>query len=176
MVDASEIPAARSLESIRSILDLAWSVVGPMTYAFGETMALIYSPTIDVSAARLSRILSPPEQYMRQGIIFPLLAVFLVLPASVPAQEAPPALANSPSIVQWTRIEGSMSELLSQGYRLITVSQVTTTPPVQDIITSFYLSRGTDLVRCEEGVRLVSEKYWVTTCSKLAKPYEITEP
>jgi hypothetical protein len=113
---------------------------------------------------------------MRKGIFYPLLAALWLLPANVPAQEAPPALANAPSMVQWSRIDGNMSELLGQGYRLVTVSQVITTPPVQDIITTFYLSRGSDLVRCEEGIRLVSDKYWVTSCSKIAKPYEISEP
>jgi len=53
------------------------------------------------------------------------------------------------------------------------VNEVVSAPPVQDVMTTFYLSREADLVRCEEGRRLVSDRYWVTSCSRIAKPYEI---
>jgi hypothetical protein len=89
------------------------------------------------------------------------------------AQQTQPNLANSPDVVQWTRIEGSMSELLQQGYRLVSVNEIITNPPIQDVLTTYYLSRGDDLVRCQEGTRLLSEKYWVTSCARIAKPYEL---
>jgi hypothetical protein len=40
-------------------------------------------------------------------------------------------------------------------------------------MTTFYLFRDSDLVRCQEGARLLSEKYWVTSCARIAKPYEV---
>ena len=89
------------------------------------------------------------------------------------AQQTQPALANSPDVVQWTRIDSSMSDLLQQGYRLVSVNEIITNPPIQDVMTTFYLSRNSDLVRCQEGARLLSEKYWVTSCARIAKPYEV---
>jgi hypothetical protein len=89
------------------------------------------------------------------------------------AQQTQPNLANSPDIVQWTRIDGSVSDLLQQGYRVVSVNEIITNPPVQDVLTTYYLSRGDDLVRCQEGTRLLSEKYWVTSCARIAKPYEL---
>jgi hypothetical protein len=89
------------------------------------------------------------------------------------AQETQPSLANAPDVVQWTRIDSSMSELLQQGYRLVSVNEIITDPPIQDVMTTYYLSRDSDLVRCQEGARLLSEKYWVTSCARIAKPYEV---
>jgi hypothetical protein len=66
-----------------------------------------------------------------------------------------------------------MSELLQQGYRLVSVNEIITNPPIQDVMTTFYLFRDSDLVRCQEGARLLSEKYWVTSCARIAKPYEV---
>ena len=89
------------------------------------------------------------------------------------AQQTQPNLANSPDVVQWIRIDGSVSDLLQQGYRLVSVNEIITNPPIQDVLTTYYLLRGDDLVRCQEGTRLLSEKYWVTSCARIAKPYEL---
>ncbi len=89
------------------------------------------------------------------------------------AQQTQPSLANAPDIVQWQRIDSSMSELLQQGYRGISVNQVITNPPIQDLLTTYYLSRASEMVRCQEGVRLLSERYWVTSCARITKPYEL---
>lgn len=105
-----------------------------------------------------------------------VVAVALMAGQTVPpawAQETQPSLANSPDVVQWTRIDSNLSELLQQGYRVVSVNEIITNPPIQDVMTTYYLSRDSDLVRCQEGVRLVSEKYWVTTCARIAKPYEL---
>ena len=104
---------------------------------------------------------------------FFLTAVFALGAAPAMAQQTQPSLANAPDVVQWQRIDSSMSELLQQGYRLVSVNQVITNPPIQDLLTTYYLSRDAELVRCQEGVRLLSEKYWVTTCARIAKPYEL---
>jgi hypothetical protein len=102
------------------------------------------------------------------------LALILVLASHIVlAQQTQPNLANSPDIVQWIRIDGSISDLLQQGYRLVSVNEIITNPPIQDVLTTYYLSRGDDLVRCQEGTRLLSEKYWVTSCARIAKPYEL---
>jgi len=102
------------------------------------------------------------------------LAFLLALTSSIAlAQQTQPNLANSPDIVQWTRIDGSVSDLLQQGYRVVSVNEIITNTPIQDVLTTYYLSRGDDLVRCQEGMRLLSEKYWVTSCARIAKPYEL---
>ncbi len=112
---------------------------------------------------------------MKAGFQLALAAAFVLASSLARAQQTQPSLANSPNVVQWTKIEGSMAELLQKGYRLVSVNEVITNPPVQDVMTTFFLSRGADLVRCEEGVRLVSDKYWVTSCSRIAKPYEVKD-
>ncbi len=89
------------------------------------------------------------------------------------AQQTQPLLGNAPDVVQWTMIDSSMAELLQQGYRLVSVNEAVSAPPVQDVMTTFYLTRGADLVRCQEGRRLISDRYWVTSCSRITKPYEI---
>lgn len=78
-------------------------------------------------------------------------------------------------VVQWTRIEGSMAELLQQGYRPVSVNQFVTCPPVQDAVTTYHLSRGADLLRCQEGARLVSDRWRVTSCWRIARPHEIND-
>jgi hypothetical protein len=117
------------------------------------------------------------EQAMKVGysVMMVMAVALMVGQAARPlwAQETQPSLANSPDVVQWTRIESSMSELLQQGYRLVSVNEIITNPPIQDVMTTFYLSRDSDLVRCQEGARLLSEKYWVTSCARIAKPYEV---
>jgi hypothetical protein len=117
------------------------------------------------------------ERAMKCGyIVMMAMAVTLTAVRTVPpawAQETQPVLANSPDVVQWTRIDSSMSELLQQGYRLVSVNEIITNPPIQDVMTTFYLFRDSDLVRCQEGARLLSEKYWVTSCARIAKPYEV---
>ena len=112
---------------------------------------------------------------IRLGVGVGLWATFLLTPCAIQAQQSQPSLANSPNIVQWTKVDASMSELLQQGYRLVSVNQVITSPPVQDVVTTYYLSRGADLLRCQEGARLVSDRYWVTSCSRIVKPYEIKD-
>lgn len=102
-----------------------------------------------------------------------LTVAFVLSAGSAMAQQTQPSLANAPDIVQWQRIDSSLSELLQQGYRLVSVNQVITNPPIQDLLTTYYLSRAADLVCCQEGVRLLSEKYWVTSCARIAKPYEL---
>jgi hypothetical protein len=104
-----------------------------------------------------------------------LLAVLLLAPPAASAQQSQPSLANSPNVVQWTKVEASMAELLQQGYRLVSVNEVITNPPVQDVMTTYYLARGADLVRCEEGLRLVSDRFWVTSCARITKPYEVKD-
>ncbi len=89
------------------------------------------------------------------------------------AQQAQPNLATSPDVVQWSQIGSTMAELLKQGYRLVSVTQVITNPPIQDVMTTYFLARDSDLVRCQEGFRLISDKYWVSSCSRIAAPYEI---
>ena len=89
------------------------------------------------------------------------------------AQQTQPNLANAPDVVQWSQIDTSMADLLKQGYRLVSVTQVITNPPIQDVMTTYYLAKDTDLVRCQEGFRLISDKYWVASCSRIAVPYEI---
>ena len=110
---------------------------------------------------------------MRSALYLGFCAILLLPCASAQAQQTQPLLGNSPDVVQWTRIDSSMAELLQQGYRLVSVNEVVGAPPVQDVMTTFYLSREADLVRCEEGRRLVSDRYCVTSCSRIAKPYEI---
>ena len=110
---------------------------------------------------------------MTRTSIVALCAILTLPGAAARAQQSQPVLGNAPDIVQWTKIDGSMAELLQQGYRLVSVNEIVTGPPVQDVITTFYLSRDADLVRCNEGRRLISDRYWVTSCSRIAKPYEI---
>ena len=100
------------------------------------------------------------------------LAAALTLSPAV-AQQAQPNLANAPDVVQWSQIDSSMADLLKQGYRLVSVTQVITNPPIQDVMTTYILAKDSDLVRCQEGFRLISDKYWVATCSRIAAPYEI---
>ena len=102
-----------------------------------------------------------------------LTAAFVLSAGPAVAQQTQPNLANAPDVVQWQRINSSMSELLQQGYRVVSVNQVITNPPIQDLLTTYYLSRADDLVRCQEGVRLLSERYWVTSCARITKPYEL---
>ena len=68
-----------------------------------------------------------------------------------------------------------MAKLLQRGYRLVSVNEVITNPPVQDVMTTYYLARGADLVHCEEGLRLVSDRFWVTSCAPITKPYEVKD-
>ena len=110
---------------------------------------------------------------MRSRFHSALGAILLLAPLAAHAQQTQPSVGNSPDVVQWTRIDGSMAELLQQGYRLVSVNEIITSPPVQDVMTTYYLSRRADLVRCQEGTRLVSERYWVTSRSRIAKPYEV---
>lgn len=105
--------------------------------------------------------------------ILPLAFLLALTSNFALAQQTQPNLANSPDIVQWTRIDGSVSDLLQQGYRVVSVNEIITNPPIQDVLTTYFLSRGEDLVRCQEGMRLLSEKYWVTSCARIAKPYEL---
>ena len=110
---------------------------------------------------------------MKASIRSAFWAMLALAPGMAEAQQLQPSLGNAPDVVQWTKIEASMAELLQQGYRLVSVNQFTTSPPVQDVVTTYYLSRGADLVRCQEGARLVSDRYWVSSCSRIAKPYEV---
>jgi hypothetical protein len=119
----------------------------------------------------LERAMKPGNCVMMVVVAAALMAGQAAQPAW--AQQTQPALANSPDVVQWTRIDSSMSDLLQQGYRLVSANEIITNPPIQDVMTTFYLSRDSDLVRCQEGARLLSEKYWVTSCARIAKPYEI---
>jgi hypothetical protein len=98
-------------------------------------------------------------------------AALLLRPAF--AQQAQPNLANAPDVVQWSQIDSNMADLLKQGYRLVSVTQVITNPPVQDVMTTYFLAKDSDLVRCQEGFRLISDKYWVSSCSRIAVPYQI---
>jgi hypothetical protein len=98
-------------------------------------------------------------------------AALLLRPAL--AQQTQPNLANAPDVVQWSQIDSNMADLLKQGYRLVSVTQVITNPPVQDVMTTYFLAKDSDLVRCQEGFRLISEKYWVSSCSRIAVPYQI---
>jgi hypothetical protein len=112
---------------------------------------------------------------MKMGVRLAFWAIILLAAGVAGAQQLQPSLGNSPDVVQWTKIETSMAELLQQGYRVVSVNQFVTSPPVQDVVTTYYLSRGADLVRCQEGARMVSDRYWVTSCSRIAKPYEVKD-
>ena len=112
---------------------------------------------------------------MKAEIPLAISAVLLLAPPMASAQQTQPSLANSPNVVQWTKVEGSMADLLQQGYRLVSVNEIITNPPVQDVMTTYYLARDADLVRCQEGLRLVSDRFWVTSCDRITKPYEVKD-
>jgi hypothetical protein len=67
-----------------------------------------------------------------------------------------------------------MRQLLQSGYILSSVTEsVVGQGPTQDLLTTFYLMKGTDLVRCTEGTRLSIKFGWILACQRLSEPFEL---
>jgi hypothetical protein len=97
-----------------------------------------------------------------------------------------PALAQSPcstaatlfSCNQWAKIDASMAQLIHQGYSLISVralngGHMSNGQPSDDVSTTFYLSRGNDLVKCDEIFSAAIMAEAAFGCERLVEPYKV---
>jgi hypothetical protein len=80
-----------------------------------------------------------------------------------------PAPPDAPNIGQWQDVVQSMAELVEQGYVLVSA----TASGDQDEITTYFLSKGPELMKCRDGVTLINSRGFVATCAKLVRPYRI---
>jgi hypothetical protein len=115
----------------------------------------------------------PIFRSMRQEIMrlaIGVAAVFSV--ACQPLWAKPrPALPDVPNMVQWKDITSSMADLVAQGYSLVS----TIAAGDQDEITTYFLSKGTELVRCRDGVTLGNNRGFVASCARLVPPYRLEQ-
>jgi hypothetical protein len=79
-----------------------------------------------------------------------------------------PATSDPPNTAEWRDISQSMAELVEQGFSLIEAM----TAGQQDEITIYFLSKGTELVKCRDGVLLTNNRAFVSTCAKLVRPFQ----
>jgi hypothetical protein len=86
---------------------------------------------------------------------------------------AQPAPKNTPSISQWSKLEGTMADFVSQGYTITAITRSAEGTTVQEINTSFYLIKGTNIIKCGDGYRPRDSWGYVASCSKLVQPYEV---
>ncbi len=82
-----------------------------------------------------------------------------------------PALPDTPNMGQWKDLGASMAELVEQGYALVEVI----TTGGQDEISVYFLSKGTELVRCRDGIVLGNNRGFVSNCAKLVRPYQASQ-
>jgi hypothetical protein len=61
--------------------------------------------------------------------------------------------------------------LVEQGYTLVEV----VTTGGQDEISVYFLSKGTELVRCRDGIVLGNNRGFVSNCAKLVRPYQASQ-
>ena len=78
-----------------------------------------------------------------------------------------PAPPDAPNIGQWKDVVQSMAELVEQGYVLVS----TIASGDQDEITTYFLSKGPELMKCRDGVTLANNRGFVANCAKLVRPY-----
>jgi hypothetical protein len=97
------------------------------------------------------------------------IAVALCLPFSPLSAKPRPAPPDTPNIAQWQDIAPSMAELVQQGYTL--VSMIASGD--QDEITTYFLSKGGELVKCQDGIVLANSRGFVASCARLVRPYQI---
>ena len=80
-----------------------------------------------------------------------------------------PAPPNAPNTVQWKDVVESMAELVERGYVLVS----TAASGDQDEITTYFLSKGPELMKCRDGVVLINNRGFVANCAKLVRPYRV---
>jgi hypothetical protein len=86
---------------------------------------------------------------------------------------AQPASKNSASTSQWSKTEGTMADFVSQGYTITAVTRSAEGTSVQEINTSFYLTKGTSIIKCGDGYRPRDSWSYVAACSKLVQPFDV---
>ena len=70
-----------------------------------------------------------------------------------------------------------MADLVEQGYQLVSVVKaVEGIAAAQDFSTTFYLAKGTEVVKCGDGYKPRTASGYVTACARLVKPYEVGRP
>jgi hypothetical protein len=60
-----------------------------------------------------------------------------------------------------------MAELVEQGFTLVEA----TTAGEQDEITIYFLSKGTELMKCRDGISLGNNRGFVSSYAKLVRPF-----
>jgi len=98
------------------------------------------------------------------GLVIALTWAFSPLHAK--PRPAPPDASN---MVQWKDVTQSMAELVEQGYVLVS----TAASGDQDEITTYFLSKGPELMKCRDGVGLINNRGFVANCAKLVRPYRV---
>ena len=81
--------------------------------------------------------------------------------------------ATSPDLNQWKDTKIPMADFIAWGYTIFSVVQRTDESSRQDVITSYYLSNGTNVLKCEEAHKPGVRPGWVTWCSQLVRPYRV---
>jgi hypothetical protein len=95
------------------------------------------------------------------------IATALCLAGSPVWAKPRPAPPDSGNVAQWKDIASSMAELVAQGYILVS----TIASGDQDEITTYFLTKGVELVRCRDGITLANNRGFVASCAKLVPPY-----
>jgi hypothetical protein len=99
------------------------------------------------------------------------IAAVLALASSPLCAKPRPALPDTPNMAEWQDVGQSMAELVEQGYSLVTAIATGD----QDEVTVYFLSKGTELIRCRDGILLANNRGFVASCAKLVRPYQATQ-
>jgi hypothetical protein len=99
------------------------------------------------------------------------IAAVLTLACAPLCAKPRPALPDTPNIGQWKELSLSMAELVEQGYTLVEAIA----SGDQDEVTIYFLSKGTDLVKCRDGIVLGNNRSFVASCAKLVRPYQAAQ-
>jgi len=76
------------------------------------------------------------------------IAAVAALASSPLCAKPRPALPDTPNMAEWRDVGQSMAELVEQGYSLVTAIATGD----QDEVTVYFLSKGTELIRCRDGI------------------------
>jgi hypothetical protein len=105
---------------------------------------------------------------VKPTIVFATILSLLAVPLWAKPRPAPP---DAPAVGQWKDLALTMAELVEQGYTLVS----TAASGDQDEITTYYLAKGAELVRCRDGIVLTNNRGFVSACARLVRPYRLEQ-